>query len=357
MDTSTRERLLHRNGRITRAVIAKAERLCPGSVALIGIGGSFQSGDYHEKSDLDLFIVAEEERANVLSSCFILDGIGFDIYLSSWETLENMAAYENPYCGKLFHLDLVYVKDGACEARYLALRRQLAEKLNAPLSPEDVEKSRGWLKQAETAYVDVMLADEIGPCRYASAEVQYYIEFAVYMLNKRYVKRGIQRIPEELRQMPILPEGFMRWHEGIVLAEDIAQIRLACTRLLKATRECFARYAPEAEKQPLTAQALAGTYEEIQSNWREKMQRAADIASPYLAFSTISSCQNFFNKMAQKYDIIPIDLIGHYTSYDLQAAAKAFDRAMEQYLRLYRLIGVDVRRYATIDEFERNYLA
>ena len=45
------------NQKLIDAVIEKAEKVCPGSVALIGIYGSVATGDAYEKSDLDLLIL------------------------------------------------------------------------------------------------------------------------------------------------------------------------------------------------------------------------------------------------------------------------------------------------------------
>ena len=46
-----------RNQKIIDAVLEKEKALCPGAVALIGIYGSFLTGDIHPLSDLDLLIL------------------------------------------------------------------------------------------------------------------------------------------------------------------------------------------------------------------------------------------------------------------------------------------------------------
>ena len=46
-----------RNKKIIDAVLRKEQAVCPGAVALIGIYGSFGTGDAHPLSDLDLLIV------------------------------------------------------------------------------------------------------------------------------------------------------------------------------------------------------------------------------------------------------------------------------------------------------------
>ncbi len=54
--------LEQRNQKIIDAVIKKADIVCPGALALIGIYGSFMMGDFYEKSDLDLLIIINDDR-------------------------------------------------------------------------------------------------------------------------------------------------------------------------------------------------------------------------------------------------------------------------------------------------------
>ena len=51
-----------RNRKIIDAVIRKEQAVCPGTVALIGIYGSFRTGDVHPLSDLDLLILISDDR-------------------------------------------------------------------------------------------------------------------------------------------------------------------------------------------------------------------------------------------------------------------------------------------------------
>ena len=63
MEACIKKKLEERNDRIIKSVVKKAEKVCPGAIALIGIAGSFHSGDIYEKSDLDLCIVANDDNA------------------------------------------------------------------------------------------------------------------------------------------------------------------------------------------------------------------------------------------------------------------------------------------------------
>ena len=355
--TIDKMRLEERNRRIINAILEKMEKDCPGAVALIGIGGSFFSGDIHEKSDLDLLIVINDEKAKILTSCFILDGVGFDIYCSKWEKLERMAEYKDPYSGKLIDLKIVYFLDEESEERYYKLQNKLLETLNSPLSQEDIAKAREYHHKAELEYIDIMTNDDMAHCRYSSALFLYYIEFSLYMLNKKIVKHGIKRIPEEIMNLSILPESFMEFHKKVFSSETVSEIKSSCTELLKIMRKCFKGFGKNfQEKMEIAVENLVGTYEEIFSNWRSKMYHSIEINCPYLSFQTMSSCQYFYYMMYDKYNIDKINIMEYFNPSDLVATANYFDKGMEEYRKLYAQKNINVVNYETIDEFEKCYL-
>jgi len=237
------------------------------------------------------------------------------------------------------------------------LQKKLLEKLNSPLSEEDIMKAKEYLQKAESEYIEVMINDNMAKCRYSSALLLYYLEFSVYMLNKKIVKYGIKRIPQEIKDMSILPDDFLEFHSKIVCADTILEIKDSCTALIKIMRGCFKDFEKiSREKKEITASDLVGTYEEIYSNWRSKMFHSIDIDSPYLSFQTISSCQYFYNMMSNDFNIENINVIKNFFPSELSKTADCFDMAMEEYLELYKKLSVDVVNYPTIDDFEQSYL-
>ena len=84
MERDKLESMRQRNRRLIDAVIEKAGRVCPGSLAMICVYGSFCTGDVTAHSDLDLLILIRDERGRALSSGFLIDGIGFDFYCTTW---------------------------------------------------------------------------------------------------------------------------------------------------------------------------------------------------------------------------------------------------------------------------------
>lgn len=95
--------LEERNQKIINAVIQRANAVCLDSLALIGIYGSFMTGDYHKKLDLDLLILINDDRGWKLGSTFIQDDlqVGHNIYCTNLERLQNDVRYEHPNISKL----------------------------------------------------------------------------------------------------------------------------------------------------------------------------------------------------------------------------------------------------------------
>ena len=119
--------------KIIDAIIQKAEQICPDSLALIGIYGSVATGDVHEKSDLDLLILINDENGRKLSDAFLLDdsGIGYDIYCTDWNMLTEDAKCTHPHLAKLFDSRIVYVKDRSALERLDRLKEQAADLLTS----------------------------------------------------------------------------------------------------------------------------------------------------------------------------------------------------------------------------------
>jgi predicted nucleotidyltransferase len=349
--------LKKRNARIIDAILKKAHTVCPNSIALIGIAGSFCHGDLHERSDLDLCIVINDNDGWKIADCFILNEVGFDLYCTPWHRLEAMAEYTNPHVTKLLQLDIVYQANEEALARYMSLRKTIQDKLDAPFSVEDANHVTRHFADAMRAYASVMLGDSAVECKYASAKMLLTIEYLIYLSNKSYIRRGIRRIPEELQTMKRLPHNFWSDYQQLIAANSLDNIQSCSTRLMKSVR-AFVTTVTEsvAVKKEITQEAIRGTYEEIVSNWRSKMHLAAQTDDAYLALMTMASCQEFYDEFSTEYNVERVRLYEGFKIDDLSLSAERFDAASEYYRCLYAQLGGPVRSYSNIEEFEKAYL-
>lgn len=353
------ENLKKRNQKIINAIIEKANKICPESLALIGIYGSFATGDFHEKSDLDLLILINDDKGWQLGCTFIQDDleVGHDIYCTTWDDLQNASLYNDPNISKLMDSEIVYCADEKYRAELETLRKKAADILQKPFSIEDYQKAENLLKEAEHFYVSAMTAEKITDIRSQTGYALYYIENAVAMLNKKYFRYGTKRIYEELEAMEHKPAKLCEMIESILSANSAEKIKNNLTVLISETVRVFQSVK---EKIPVhkkeAVDVIIGTYEEMFSNWRNKMYHAFKTQDRHLAFMSITSLNAMLFDISAETEIGDYNVFDIYDPDDLQKTAQAFDDLLEEYLKEYRKAGVEPNRFKNIDLFVKNYL-
>lgn len=219
-------------------------------------------------------------------------------------------------------------------------------------------------KAAGRALFKMRETDDAGVVLRALAEILKYAEYIIYMANKTYVKGGVKRIPSEIAGMKNLPEGFLDIYNKIVTVSDIFEIKNESEKMMKVLSEfldCEVEFVPvetkeKCQKKEPGLESLTGTYEEIYSNWYNKMLHAKEIDSKYLSFNTMASCQEFYDEMSDEYNVPLISLIDKYDPDDLDVNARNFELAMSEWKKNYDKLGILVREFKNLDEFEAAYL-
>ena len=348
-----------RNQEIIDAVLKKEKALCPGAIALIGIYGSFQTGDVHPLSDLDLLILINDERGWQLGMAFIQEdiGVGHDIYCTDWESLRRNAAYEDPNIAKLMDSRIVYCADEKYRSELEALRGRVRQKLTEPFSEADYLKAEGILKDALHCFALAMIGDDLTEVRKQAGGVLYYAENAIAMLNKRYFRKGVRRRYEELNAMIKRPEKLCEIIESILSAVTIPVLKERMILLVKELTACFERERQTVQpgKKPADKESLQGTYEEMFSNWHGKMQMAAETGDRHLAFMSLVSLDEMLSDIRNEVDVDPLNAVSVYDPEDLDKTAKGFDAVLRAYLREYSKTGMKAAVYHDIDAFLAAY--
>ena len=68
-------------------------------------------------------------------------------------------------------------------------------------------------------------------------------------------------------------------------------------------------------KKEATKETLAGTYEEMYSNWRNKMYLAAETGNRHLAFMNLISANAMFSEIDSEVSIDKYDVMEGYLSF------------------------------------------
>ena len=336
--------------KIIDAIIKKAEMVCPDSLALIGVYGSVATGDTHEKSDLDLMILINDEQGWKLAETFILSdiGIGYDIYCTNWEMLEEDAKCNHAHLSKLLDSLLVHIKDQSAVQRLEGLKKKAADLL---ASDERYKKAQAVFDNAKKMYADCFLTDSISKIRTYAGAVIYSLLDAVMLYHGKYFRKGVKRTFEELESLNIpfdLEESVM----NIIRAETAAEIRNGLTDLMKSVQTFllfpYEKAAPNKDN-------ISGTYEEMFSNWRNKMQEAADREDLFSSFMNMVSFQFMIHEIAENVVVDELEIMKSFDSHHLEKNIEVFDNALGRYLEEYRKVGIQPKCFANVDDFLVNY--
>lgn len=118
----------------------------------------------HDKSDLDLLILINDDAGWQLARGFILDDrkVGYDIYCTSWAILEEEADCRHAHLAKLMDSEIVYAADQTALPRLEKLRARAEEILR---SDQRFARIDDIIQHAKTVYADAMLAAAIAEKR------------------------------------------------------------------------------------------------------------------------------------------------------------------------------------------------
>ena len=338
------------NQKIIEAIIKKAKAICPKSLALIAVYGSVATGDVYEKSDLDLMILINDDEGWKLAEGFILDdvAIGYDLYCTNWEMLERDAQCNHARLSKLMDCKIVDIEDDNAVVRLDSLKEKVTRFLGSDDRFVRVEEI---LKNAKVEYADAMMKDNLSLIRTKAASVINLLLDAVMLWNGGYFKKGVKRTFEELREVAT-PEGFIDDIKKIAQSDSVMEIRGILTELMVRSEEFLLHTNIKAEP---SKDNITGTYEEMYSNWRNKMQEAADHKDVFSSFMNLASLQLMLDEIAGEVEIKKYSVMDRYNPLRLEDNVKLYDTVLKEYLAEYKKADIKPKHFTNIDEFVEYY--
>lgn len=357
MDTKILDKLQQHKTLLIESICRKAEACCPGSLALLGIYGSFATGDLHEHSDLDLLILINDEAGCILADTFLLDGIGYDLYCTTWAQLEQEAAHPHPHIARWMDAKLAYCPDETALQRLQMLREQAGALLNRPYGAQTVADAKAAFAPAYQAFSLLQCSEWLPEARYQAALLLYHAETAVCTLNRRYFRLGTRRVFTELSEMPLLPQELLPQMQQLIEARSLRQLQQCAARLV-ANLSCYLAQQETqfAQTQAPTADALRGTYEEMISNWRGKLILASQTEDVSLALHALAACQQMLEELSRAYALPAPNLLDGFDPRDAGGALSCFDRALAEYRHCYDTVHLPVEQYTCEHEWQETYL-
>ncbi|MDR2933105.1 MAG: nucleotidyltransferase domain-containing protein [Oscillospiraceae bacterium] len=359
MTNEKRIQLLDKNNKIIDMVIEKAKNYFPDDIALIGLTGSFSTGDYHEKSDLDLIIVNTTPRGWEIAYCFIFDDVGYDIYCTPWSPrIEAQSRLESPMVSCLLDLDVLYCAKPEYMEKLQAYRQNALDILALPIGKDCLERARKDLNLARQAFAEILLSDDAGTVRYASGTVVYNLVNALTNMNNTYIKRGIKRYLDSVLSYRYIPDHFEALYMAAINAESVDDIRHSTKALLQSVMNLHTNMIDEFTAKPHpTYENLQGTYEELWCNCRNKIIESVELGDQSYAFHAGCGAQNYLDEMNRTIGTPKYDLMRYFAPHNLPAFKEAFLSIMADYLDEYKKAGRTVEHFDTFEDLYQQFMS
>lgn len=340
----TKQEMFERNNKIINEVLKKIERTCPNSVDMVAIGGSFASGDYTEKSDLDIVIIRNNIDAVDINKCFIMDDIGYDIYTKNWEDFKIMSTYRDPYVDKLKQLDIIYTRNDDVIEKYKELQADLNDNMNNDLLIKNniSNLSSKLLKN----YSDLLSSNMKKDSFMSLGNFIENTENIIYLMNQKYIDHGVRRIPLDIIGMKDLPKNFKNNYHRLFECTNEHEMLAIVDEVYKSLEQYLMDHGIEIkmrsefskqnkDKKELLPSDLIGTFEELYSNYYNKLKDAYEKKDKFLSFRTLVSAQKFYDYFNDNYDINEIDIISKYNPNDLKQNFDIFVNSLKEWKKLY----------------------
>ncbi len=339
------------NRKIIDCIIAKAEKLCPNSLALIGIYGSVATGDVYEKSDLDLLILINDENGYELATGFILDDskIGYDLYCTTMDGLRYNSECHNAHLSKLMDSEIVYIKNRKSYDELCSLREKAKLFLRSDKRYKRVDEL---IEKAKISFADACLYNDIGRIRVSVCDIMLSLSDAIMIYHGKYFKRGIKRMSEELLQFS-LDNTFYENMRRISQSNDINELRLLARDNILYIEKYMSR---DYDKANPTKENITGTYEEMYSNWRNKVEEAAERNDSFSSFVNMCSLQHMISDISFSVNIGNYDIMKKFNPDCLADSTNAFDLFLAEYEKIYQRCGMSVKRYSNVNSFLEDYI-
>ena len=359
MNEAIKQLLFSKNEKIINMVVKRAGRDFPDDIAIIGLTGSFRTGDFHEKSDLDLIIINNTPRGWQISDCFILDDVGYDIYCTPWETrIKDQSTLESSHISCLLEMQILYCAKPEYMDRLNELKQNALDILAKPIGKECLDRAKKSIDLAKQNYAETLLRCDIGVVRFAACGVVYNLVNALVSINNTYIKRGVKRYREELKALKHLPENFDDEYMSVIKASTVDEIRIKSKSILKSVIRLYDDMCENfIEKPEPTKENAKGTYEELWCNCKNKVIASCDSGDISYAYHAAMGAQDYLDEMTRMIGSKKFDLMQHFDAENLHTFKEAFLQVMDEYLDIYKAIDLQPKIYETFEEVYEQYMA
>ncbi len=268
------------NDKLVTWIVNKVTTEYAEDISLVCIYGSYINGTANSKSDVDCYFIPRTERGYKLADCFIIDGVGYDIFPMSWERVTRIADLQSTLAPLVGDARIIYCRDTSDSERFQAMQERLKSNLsNQEYAGETAAKR---CEEAMEMYSGMMQSRGAKDIRKWAGTIIMKLADAVAVYNHDYYHYGLKKQFEDLEHNFLdVSREIVNGYKNVVEAADMEEVKKYTCKMLKDVCEYMnitlaipevSDNSEEEEAKECTnvnASWLAGLYEEICSTFNK----------------------------------------------------------------------------------------
>ena len=244
--------------------------------------------------------------------------------------------------------EVIYVKNHKAYDELCKLREETKLFLE---SDERFQRVNELITKAKVAYADSLLCDTLGKVRLNAFNVMDCLLNAVMLDHGKYFRLGVKITFEEIANLPVEAE-FSDNVRKIAESKEISEIRDLLKRLLLYAE----RYIHQEKQKEEPSVALTGTYEELYSNWRNKVEEAAINSDVFSLFINMCCFHYMLSDISSEFNIGDYNIMEEYNPENLTDNVLIYDKYLKEYEKVCNKVGIQIQRFSDVDAFVADYL-
>lgn len=338
-----------RNKNLLDMLINKIENEYRNDVDFIGFTGSCMSGDYDKYSDLDLVIVKSDDSDKWFNMCFINQyddiEIGYDFYTMDWNGITNKVG--STWASHIIDVEPVWYASDEVKNRWADLKKKAEDNVNSPITEEKINNAEGNLNNAKMYFMQLMMVDETEFKKTLLSAMIMELTDVICLLNNTYYRYGIKQRIQEIEKMKY-PENFVELYNKAINAVSVDDITKTAQSILKVTNKYFETIKNDVVNKSVINEPVQyndpiyGAYEELVSNYGNKVVRCIESNDIQAACLTTCCIQGYINERAEEAGMPEFNISKYLDLNDLSKLAEGFKKLAETYLKEYEKQGVKV---------------
>ncbi len=254
---------------VANALVSHVQQAYALDVAIVAYYGSYATGTASARSDLDLYYIPDNGKAESLYRSFVVDGRAFEFWPVTWEFAEKIASGKYHWAvapSILANAHVLYSRSDADLARFDTLKAKIAN-LQKPEN-KSILVACAWdtYKTApfyfETLRLSCANQDLLGTRRMGCQLVNVVLD-CLALINQSFLARDWTSDIEPVRNFIRKPEQTLELIKVIMTSGDVVRIQCAAEDLLRGTREILVCEQQENKNSSNLHEVFGGYYAAI----------------------------------------------------------------------------------------------